>query len=80
LKSGDFVILEYNTHKTKSKTRIFEVYRFNEIIKFENSHCNIYCKPNEKEIVDSDGICKNIRIKSIVTKEQFENAEYKFDN
>lgn len=76
IEDEDFVVLEYKSPKYRERiTRIFEVSKIDNFISFENQHCNFRCKVGDKKIVDK--ICKNIKIKSIVTKEEFEKVEYK---
>ena len=78
LKDGDFVELEYKSSKYRKRiTRVFEVSELDEYIIFENYHCNFFCKKGDKKITDKT--CKNIKIKSIVTHEQFESMKYNFE-
>ena len=73
------MLLEYKSPKYKKRiARIFEVNTIEDSFFFENSHCYFYYKVGSKKIVDH--ACKNIKIKSIVTKEQFENAEYRLED
>ena len=75
IEDEDIVILEYKSPKYRERiTRKFEVSKIDDDIRFENSHCDFRCKVGDKKITDM--ICKNIKIKSIVTKEQFKNIEY----
>ncbi len=73
------MLLEYKSLKYKKRiTRTFEVNIIEDSFFFENSHCHFYCKVGSKKIVDD--ACKNIKIKSIVTKQQLTSVEYKLDN
>lgn len=75
IEDEDIVILEYKSPKYRERiTRRFEVSKIDDDISFENAHCNFRCKIGDKKI--KDNICKNIKIKSVVTKEQFKNIEY----
>jgi hypothetical protein len=75
IEDEDIVILEYKTPRYQERiTRKFEISKIEEYINFENKHCSFWCKVGDKKIVDN--ICKNIKIKSIVTKEQFKNVMY----
>ena len=78
IKDEDIVILEYKSPKYRERiTRRFEVSKIDDDISFENAHCNFRCKIGDEKI--KDDICKNIKIKSVVTKEQFKNIEYKVE-
>ena len=78
LKDGDFVELEYKSPKYRKRiTRVFEVSELDEYIIFENYHCNFFCKKGDKKITDKT--CKNIKMKSILTHEQFESMKYNFE-
>ena len=69
--------MEYSTTYSRTRrTRIFSVRFFEKTMILENSHCNIWNKGNNKKIIDSDNICRNIIIKSIVTKESFNQMKY----
>lgn len=75
IEDEDIVILEYKFPKYRERiTRKFEVSKIDDDIMFENSHCDFHCKVGDKKITDM--ICKNIKIKSIATKEQLSNIEY----
>ena len=75
IEDEDIVILEYKSPKYRERiTRRFEVSKIDNDISFENAHCNFRCKIGDKKI--KDNICKNIKIKSVVAKEQFKNIEY----
>lgn len=75
IEDEDIVILEYKTPRYQERiTRKFEISKIEEYINFENKHCSFWCKVGDKKIVDN--ICKNIKIKAIVTKEQFKNVMY----
>lgn len=76
IEDEDFVMLEYKSPKYRKRiTRKFEVSKIDNYISFDNQHCSFNCKVGDKKIIDK--ICKNIKIKSIVTKEQFKQVEYK---
>ena len=76
IEDEDFVILEYKSPKYRERVkRIFEVSKIGEYIRFENVYCDFDCKVGDKKIIDN--ICKNVKIKSIVTHEQFQNMEYR---
>lgn len=76
LEDEDVVILEYKSPKYKKRiSRKFEVCRIEDSIFFENAHCYFNYKVGDRQITDT--LCKNIKIKSIVTKEQFKRMEYK---
>lgn len=76
IEDEDFVILEYKSPKYRERIkRIFEVSKIAEYISFENVHCGFNCKVGDKKIIDN--ICKNVKIKSIVTHEQFQIVEYR---
>lgn len=78
IEDEDFVILEYKSPKYRERIkRIFEVSKIDEYISFENVHCVFNCKVGDKKIIDN--ICKNVKIKSIVTKEMMESVEYRID-
>lgn len=78
IEDEDIVILEYKSPKYRERiTRRFEVSKIDDDIRFENSHCDFHCKVGDKKITDT--ICKNIKIKSIVTHKQFSNIEYKVE-
>lgn len=78
IEDEDFVILEYKSPKYRERIkRIFEVSKIDEYISFENVHCGFNCKVGDKKIIDN--ICKNVKIKSIVTHEQFQSLEYRLE-
>lgn len=78
IEDEDFVILEYKSPKYRERIkRIFEVSKIDEYISFENVHCGFNCKVGNKKIIDN--ICKNVKIKSIVTHEQFQSLEYRLE-
>ena len=75
IEDEDIVILEYKSPKYRERiTRKFNVCIIDNDINFENSYCDFRCKIGDEKI--KDDICKNIKIKSVVTKEQFSNIEY----
>lgn len=78
IEDEDFVILEYKSPKYRERIkRIFEVSKIDEYISFKNVHCGFNCKVGDKKIIDN--ICKNVKIKSIVTHEQFQSVEYRLE-
>ena len=78
IEDEDFVILEYKSPKYRKRVkRIFGVSKIGEYIRFENVHCVFDCKVGDKKIIDN--ICKNVKIKSIVTHEQFQSVEYRLE-
>ena len=75
IEDEDIVILEYKSPKYKERIiRRFEVSKIDDDIRFENAHCSFHCKVGDTKIVDK--ICKNIKIKGIVTIESFESIKY----
>ena len=73
------MLLEYKSPKYKKRiARIFEVNTIEDSFFFENSHCHFYCKVGSEKIVDD--ACKNIKIKSIVTKELMKSVEYRLED
>ena len=78
LESQDFVILEYYVRKYgKRIKRKFEIYKTDSksnLINFNNIHCTFLYDLNKKEFVDGKGF--NVKIKKVITKEQFENMEF----
>ena len=78
IEDEDIVILEYKSPRYRKRiTRRFEVSKIGDDISLKNSHCDFLCKVGDKKITDT--ICKNIKIKSIVTHKQFSNIEYKVE-
>lgn len=78
IEDEDFVILEYKSPKYRERIkRIFEVSKIDEYISFKNVHCGFNCKVGDKKIIDN--ICKNVKIKSIVTHEQFQSVECRLE-
>lgn len=76
--TDDIVILEYYVAKYKQRiTRRFEVFRHNNLISFNNIHCNFLYDLNKKEFVDGKGY--NVKIKKILTKEQFAQNVYEME-
>ena len=75
LEDSDFVELEYKSPKYRKRiTRIFEVSKLDDgFITFENCHCYFFIKENAKKITDK--ICKNIKIKSVLTHEEFNKGK-----
>ena len=72
----DLVVIEYYSLRYKERvTRLFEVdYKDKEFMTIKNAYCDFMLKNNEFN--DEDKKLKPI-IKSILTKEQFEQMEYK---
>lgn len=78
IEDEDIVILEYKTPKYRERTeRKFIVCKIDDFINFENRNCNFTYKVGDKKIVDK--ICKNIKIKGILTTEQFNNEYYRLE-
>lgn len=78
IEDEDIIILEYKSPKWKKRIlRKFEVSKIDEFIKFENLHCDFMCKIGDKKITDD--ICKNIKIREILTHEQYENNCYRLE-
>ncbi len=78
IETDDIVILEYYVAKYKQRiTRRFEVFRHNNLISFNNIHCDFLYDLNKKEFVDGKGY--NVKIKKVLTKEQFSQIEYKVE-
>ena len=75
LESEDIVVLEYYVSKYKRRIkRRFEIFKTRELIAFNNAHCNFLYDLSKQKFLDGKGF--NIKIKSIVTKEQFKSVEY----
>lgn len=78
IEDEDIVILEYKTPKYRERIeRKFIVCKIDDFINFENRNCNFTYKVGDKKIVDK--ICKNIKIKGILTTEQFNNEYYRLE-
>lgn len=79
LEDGDFVELEYKSPKYRERiTRVFEVSKLGTgCITFENRHCEFFIDERDKKIIDK--ICKNIKIKSILTHEEYNSRKYNFE-
>lgn len=78
IEEEDIVILEYKTPKYRERIeRKFIVCKIDDFINFENRNCNFTYKVGDKKIVDK--ICKNIKIKGILTTEQFNNEYYRLE-
>lgn len=76
LESEDIVILEYYVAKYRQRiTRRFEIFKHNNFILCNNAHCDFTYDLNKNKWIDGKGY--NVKIKSIVTHEQFESIEYK---
>lgn len=76
IETDDIVILEYYVAKYRQiMTRRFEVSKIGKMITFENAHCCFIYDLNKKKFINGRGF--NVKIKSILTKEQFENISYK---
>lgn len=73
---NDLVVIEYYSLRYEERvTRLFEVdYKDKEFMTLKNAYCDFMLKNNEFN--DEDKKLKPI-IKSIVTKEMFEQMEYK---
>jgi hypothetical protein len=75
---GDIVELEYYVAKYRGRiSRLFEIEITQDYIFFENSHCDFtYALAKcERRFVQSKGY--NVKIKSILTKEQIEQHSFK---
>lgn len=84
IKDGDIVNIEYYVSKYKRRIiRLFECSLFeckdesDILVVFENKHGNWYYGKNKKEWIESKGY--NPKIKSIITKEQFEQKSYRIN-
>lgn len=78
IEDEDIVILEYKTPKYRERIeRKFIVCKIDDFINFENRNCNFTYKVGDKKIVDK--ICKNIKVKGILTTEQFNNEYYRLE-
>ena len=80
IEDDDIAIIEYYVSKYRQRiTRMFECRLFkskeDDFVIFENKHCDWWYDKNKKEWVRAKGY--NPKIKSIVTKEQFESMSYK---
>lgn len=79
IEDEDIVVLEYKTPKYRERIqRKFIVSKIDDFINFENTHCNFTYKVGDKKIVDK--ICKNIKIKQILTAEQFNIKCYRLED
>ena len=82
IEDEDIAVIEYYVSKYRQRiTRMFECSLFkskeDEFVIFENKHCDWWYDKNKKEWARAKGY--NPKIKSIVTKEQFSQIEYKVD-
>lgn len=80
IEEKDLVEIEYYSLRYNERvTRMFECRLFkskeDDFVIFENKHCDWWYDKNKKEWVRAKGY--NPKIKSIVTKEQFESMSYK---
>lgn len=80
IEDDDIAIIEYYVSKYRQRiNRRFECSLFkskeDDFVIFENKHCDWWYDKNKKEWVMAKGY--NPKIKSIVTKEQFSQMEYK---
>ena len=80
IEDDDIAIIEYYVSKYRQRiNRRFECSLFkskeDDFVIFENKHCDWWYDKNKKEWVMAKGY--NPKIKSIVTKEQFERMSYK---
>lgn len=73
---GDLCVIEFYSHRYEKRIeRLFEIeYKKDHDISFQNAHCNLNIFGGEWSNADKQ--LKPI-IKSIVTKEQFEQVKYK---
>ena len=72
---GDLIKIEYYSERYEKRvTRLFEVSKYNQYLTFSNAKCEFFLSCGEFTKED-----KELRpiIKSIVTKEQFEEMSYK---
>ena len=70
IEDEDIVVLEYKTPRYRARIqRKFIVSKIDDFINFENRHCDFTYKVGDKKIVNK--VCKNIKIKQILTAEQF---------
>lgn len=75
---GDLIVLEYYVVKYKKRImRKFEIFRNDNLISFENAHCSFLYNVEQKKWVDGSGY--NVKIKQILTREQYEQNCYKVD-
>lgn len=82
IEDEDIAVIEYYVSKYRQRiTRMFECSLFkskeDEFVIFENKHCDWWYDKNKKEWEKSKGY--NPKIKSIVTKEQFESIKYSLE-
>ena len=78
LECEDIVILEYYVSKYRKRIRRkFEVFKFANLILFKNTYCDFIYNLSKQKFLDGKGY--NPKIKSIVTKEQFESVSYKIE-
>lgn len=78
IEDKDFVMLEYKSPKYRERIkRVFEISKIDDYIDFKNAHCNFSCRNGDKKIIDK--ICKNIKIKKILTHELFEKNCYRLE-
>lgn len=78
LEDNDIVTLEYYVAKYRIRiTRIFEISKVLKLncIKFNNVHCDFLYNVEENKWINGRGY--NVKIKKILTKEQFEQNLYK---
>lgn len=76
IEEDDIVILEYYVKKYRQRiTRKFEVGIVYGKIYFDNRHCSFWYDLENKKWGDAKGF--NPKIKSILTKEQYEQNSYK---
>ena len=75
LESEDIVILEYYVSKYRKRIkRKFEIFKARNLIRFDNIHCDFLYDLNEQKFLDGKGF--NVKIKGIVSKEQFEQVKF----
>lgn len=78
IETDDIVILEYYVAKYKQRiTRRFEVFRHDNLISFNNVHCDFLYDLDKSTFVDGRGY--NVKIKKILTKEQFNQNCYEVE-
>lgn len=71
IEDKDLATLEYYIAKYRKRiTRIFDISKINNIIKFENLHCDFMYDLDKNKWINGKGY--NVKIKTILTKEQYQ--------
>lgn len=79
LEDKDLASLEYYIAKYRKRiTRIFYISKINNIIKFENLNCDFMYDLDKNKWINGKGY--NIKMKTILTKEQNERNCYRLEN